>query len=173
MKCKRIRKYLPLYIGADLSPKKEEAVRVHLDTCSECQKEYEVYVRSVKTAREWLSESAVAWGEGEWRRTVRSVPAEKSKSLPGFAPWPFKKGWAFAVMAAVMVVVVFFVTRPLYLGVEDFSEETILSKRHPQHKAEALFKSPQDVVSMTMVSKDTGLKVVWILNKNFNLEENE
>jgi hypothetical protein len=26
---------------------------------------------------------------------------------------------------------------------------------------------------MTMVSKDTGLKVVWILNKNFNLEENE
>ena len=162
MRCKRILKYLPLYIGADLSPKKEEAVRDHLDTCRECQKEYEVYVRSVKTAREWMSESKVAWEEGEWRRTVQNKTAEKSKLLPGFAPWPFKKGWAFAVMAAVAVAVVFFVTRPLYLGIEDIPGQTVLSKRHPQ-----------DVVSMTMVSKDTGLKVVWILNKNFNLEENE
>jgi hypothetical protein len=82
--------------------------------------------------------------------------------LPGFAPWPFKKGWAFAFMAAVMVVVVFFVTRPLYVGVEDIPGQAVLSK-HQEQK----------VVSMTMVSKDTGLKVVWILNKNFNLEENE
>jgi hypothetical protein len=31
----------------------------------------------------------------------------------------------------------------------------------------------QEVVSMTMVSKETGLKIVWFFNKNFNLEENE
>lgn len=173
MKCKKTWKYLPLYVGKDLSPKKEETVRLHLDTCRECQKEYEVYVQALGTAREWLRESAEVWGEGEWRRTVRSVTAEKSKSLPGFAPWPFKKGWAFAVMAVVMVAVVFFITRPLYLGVEDFPGQAGLSKRHPQQEAGALFKSPQDVVSMTMVSKDSGLKVVWILNKNFNLEENE
>jgi predicted anti-sigma-YlaC factor YlaD len=162
MNCKKIRMYLPLYVGADLSPKKDKEVRAHLDTCDECQKEYEAYVRSVKTAKKWLNGSEVAWGEGEWRRTFRSVAAEKSKSLPGFAPWPFKKGWAFAAMAVVMVVFVFFITRPLYLGVDDFPGQAVLSKRHPQ-----------DVVSMTMVSKDSGLKVVWILNKNFNLEENE
>lgn len=162
MKCKRTLKYLPLYVGEDLSSKKEEAVRLHLDTCDECQKEYEVYVRSVRTAKEWLGESGVTWGEGEWRRTVQNVTAEKSKSLPGFAPWPFKKEWAIAVMAVVILVVIFFITRPLYLSIEDFPGQTVLSKRHPQ-----------DVVSMTMVSKDTGLKVVWILNKNFNLEENE
>lgn len=173
MKCKNIKKYLPLYIGADLSPEKEKAVRAHLDTCGECQKDYEVYIRSLKKAREWLSECEVAWEEEEWRQAVRNVKAEESKSLPGFAPWPFKGGWAIAVMAAVMVVVVFFVTRPLYLGVEDIPGQTVLSKRHPQHEVGAVFKSPQDVVSMTMVSKDTGFKVVWILNKNFNLEENE
>jgi hypothetical protein len=65
-------------------------------------------------------------------------------------------------MAAVMAVVVFFVTRPLYIGVEDIPGQTVLSKRQEQN-----------VVSMTIVSKDTGLKVVWILNKNCNLEENE
>jgi predicted anti-sigma-YlaC factor YlaD len=173
MNCKGIRKYLPLYIAADLSSKKKEAVRIHLETCGECKKEHEAYARSIKTAKEWLSASTVTWGEGEWRRTVQNARAEKEKSLSEFAPWSFKKGWAFAVMGAVMVVVVFFITRPLFLGVKDFPGQTILSRRHPQHEAEAISKSPQDVVSMTMVSKDTGLKVVWILNKNFNLEENE
>jgi len=162
MKCKRIRKYLPLYIGFDVSPKKEEAVRVHLNTCNECQKEYEAYVRSLKTAKEWLDDSAVVWEEGEWRRIVQNAVAEKSKPLTGFAPWPFKRGWAIAAMAAVMIVFIFFVTRPLFLGLEDFPGQTVLAKRHQQ-----------DVISMTMVSKDSGLKVVWILNKNFNLEENE
>jgi hypothetical protein len=162
MKCKRILKYLPLYVGKDLSPKKEEVVRLHLDTCDKCQKEYEVYARALGTAREWLRESSEVWGEAEWRRTVQNTTVERSKSSPGFAPWPFKKGWAFVVIAAVMVVVVFFVTRPLYLGVEDFPGQAVLSKRQTQ-----------DVISMTMVSKDTGLKVVWILNKNFNLEEYE
>jgi hypothetical protein len=57
-----------------------------------------------------LSESTVTWGEGEWRRTVQKTRAEKAKSSSGFAPWPFKKGWAFAVMGAVMVVVVFFIS---------------------------------------------------------------
>lgn len=173
MNCKRIRKYLPLYIGTDLSSKKEEAVKLHLDTCGECQKEYEVYLRSIEIAREWLSESAVTWEEREWRQIVQKVRAKQSTSLSGFAPWPFKKGWAYAAMAAVMIVVVIFVTQPLYLGVEDFPDETVLSRYQSQHETGALLKSPQDVVSMTMVSKDTGLKVVWILNKNFNLEENE
>jgi hypothetical protein len=29
----------------------------------------------------------------------------------------------------------------------------------------------QDVVSMTLVSKESGLKVQWFLNRNFNLKE--
>ena len=161
MKCKRIRRYLPFYIESDLSPKNKEAVRVHLNTCNECQKAYEAYVRSLKTAKEWLDESAVVWKEAEWKRIVQNAVAEKSKSLSGFEPWPFKRGWAIAAMAAVMIIFIFFVTRPLFLDLEDFPGQNVLAKGNQQ-----------DVVSMTMVSKDTGLKVVWILNKNFNLEEN-
>lgn len=172
MNCKRIRKHLSLYTGADLSPRKAEAVRAHLDTCGECQKEYEVNLRSLKTARKWLSDSPVEWGEGEWRRIVQNVTSE-TKPLSGFAPWPFKKGWAFALMGAVVIVLVFFVTRPSFLGIEDFRGQTTLAKRHPQHQEETAAKSPQDVVSMTLVSKETGLKVVWFLNRNFNLEENK
>lgn len=173
MNCKRIRKYLPLYLGTDLTPKKAEAARAHLDTCAECQREYEKYLRSLKLARNWLSESQVEWREGEWSRTVQKVTSEKTKILAGFAPWPFKKGWAFALMGAVVVMLIFFVTRPLFLGLEDFRGQTTLAKRYPQQQENAAIKSSQEVVSMTMVSKETGLKVIWILNKNFNLEENK
>ena len=76
MKCERIQKYHPLYIGADLSPKKEEVIRLHLDICGECQKEYELYVRPVVTVKKWLNESKIAWGEGEWRHTVQNTMAE-------------------------------------------------------------------------------------------------
>ena len=173
MNCKKIREYLPLYAGTDLTPEKAEATRAHLATCDECQKEVDKYLRSLQIARNWLSDSQVEWEEGEWRRTVQKVTSEKTKILAGFAPWPFKKGWAFALMGALVVMLVFFVARPLFLGIEDFRVQTTLTKLYPQHQEDTAVKSPQDVVSMTMVSKETGLKVVWILNKNFNLEENE
>jgi len=173
MNCKKARKYLPLYIESDLSPKKSEKVRIHLESCMDCRKDFKTYVRSFKSAKEWLKNSAVAWTGEDWKRTVQKVLSEKSESSSGFAPWPFRKGWAFAVMGAVMVVLVFFVTRPLFIGVEDFAGRATLTKRLAQQGRGVVVDSPQEVVSMTMVSKETGLKVVWVLNKNFNLEEKE
>jgi hypothetical protein len=35
----------------------------------------------------------------------------------------------------------------------------------------SLSSPSQDIVSMTLVSKETGLKVQWFLNRNFKLEE--
>lgn len=173
MSCKRIRKYLPLYVGEDLSPKKKEAVRVHLVSCLDCQKIYKSYVRSIKTSKEWLERERVAWGEVDWMRAFKNALAKKSESGGEFAPWPFKKVWAFSLMGAILILAVFFVTRPIFLGVEDFSKQAIPAKTHPPHQESIVVKAPQDVVSMTMVSKETGLKIVWFLNKNFNLEEDE
>jgi hypothetical protein len=173
MNCKSVRKLLPLYIESDLPAEKKGKVQIHIESCLDCQKEYEAYAQSINAAKEWLRESAVTWSDMDWKRTVRNAASEKTETSSGFAPWPFRKGWAFALMGAVVVVLVFFVTRPLFLGIEDFSAQTTLAKRHPQHQEGSTVKSPQDVVSMTMVSKETGLKVVWVLNRNFNLEENK
>ncbi|MGD9345996.1 MAG: zf-HC2 domain-containing protein [Candidatus Aminicenantes bacterium] len=173
MNCKRIRKYLPLYVASDLSLKKKKKVQIHLGFCVSCQKEYEAYARSVKITKEWLEDSAITWADTDWKRTVIKAHREKSEALTGFEPWPFKKGWAFALMGAVMAGLVFFVTRPLFLGVKDFSDQTTLAKQQAQHGRGPVIESPQDVVSVTMVSKETGLKVIWVLDKNFNLEEKE
>jgi hypothetical protein len=173
MNCKRIRKYLPLFIESDLSTGKKKRVQIHLEMCGDCQKEMDAFARSVKTAQEWMEESLVSWRDADWKRTIRNAIPEKTKSSLIFAPWPFKKGWAVALMGAVMIMLIFFVTRPLFLGIEDFRSQTTLVKRQPQHQVGAKVESPQDVVSMTMISKETGLKVVWVLSKNFNLEEKQ
>jgi hypothetical protein len=50
------------------------------------------------------------------------------------------------------------------LGSEKFSQEQAqLFRSSPE-------ESKQEVVSMTIVSQETGLKIVWFLNKNFELE---
>ncbi len=173
MNCKKVRRYLPLYIESDLPAKKKEKIRIHLESCVDCQREHEAFALSSKKAKELLDEGAISWTNADWKRTIEYATSYISKTPAMFAPWPFKKGWAFAVMGALMVVLIFFVTRPLFLGVDDFPGGAILAKQHSQHQKGTANKSPQDVVSMTMVSKETGLKVVWILNKNFNLEENK
>jgi hypothetical protein len=38
----------------------------------------------------------------------------------------------------------------------------------PKEPAAAQKEGSQDVVSVTLVSQDTGLKVVWFLDKNFD-----
>jgi anti-sigma factor RsiW len=173
MNCNRVRRYLPLYYGGELPPKQNDAVRAHLEACAGCRREHRAYVRSLKAVREWLSDDTVNWEEAEWKRKIRIATTGKEKSLSGFAPWPFKKGWAFVMMAAFVVVFIFCITRPSFVNVRDFLDQTVSSKRQTQHDRVALNQSPQDVVSMTMVSKETGLKIVWVLNKNFNLEEYE
>jgi hypothetical protein len=34
-------------------------------------------------------------------------------------------------------------------------------------------ESQQEIITMTLVSHETGLKIVWFFNKNFNLEVKE
>jgi len=43
----------------------------------------------------------------------------------------------------------------------------------PSEKVEKSLRpaSSQDIISMRMVSRDTGLKIIWVFNKNFELEE--
>lgn len=173
MNCAKVRKHLSLYVGGELSSKKAKAVKHHLEICSECQSECASVTRSIRTAREWLNEHRVVWDETEWNQRIQNGMSRKVKSLSDFAPRPFKKGWAFVALGAILAVLIFFVTRLPILDVKDFPEKTLLSKRLAKQEKNMMSPSPQEVVSMTMVSKETGLKIVWILDKNFNLEENK
>ncbi len=47
------------------------------------------------------------------------------------------------------------------------AEKSLKSESRPQEPAAASQEGSQDVVSVTLVSQDTGLKVIWFLDRNF------
>jgi hypothetical protein len=90
---------------------------------------------------------------------VSQVPRRRT----ALVPWPFPKSWAYAFMAGAMLLLTLLVVRPPLVKQVGLAPEYI----------DTVEMEEQEVVSMTMVSKETGLKIVWFFNKNFNLEENE
>jgi hypothetical protein len=163
MKCPKIRPMIPLLAGGELPESKIPKVKEHLRGCSACRKEYEKYVFIVGQTRKWLGEDRIKWNEKEWRRTVQTAVNRETKRKSSLVPWPFPRAWAYAMMVGVVLLLTLLIIRPPFvqqIGMTPNDGDVAEVKR-------------QEVVSMTMVSKETGLKIVWFFNKNFNLEENE
>jgi membrane carboxypeptidase/penicillin-binding protein PbpC len=121
MKCKKVKRLLPLYAGNDLSLRMASVVKSHLSGCPECRREYKVYIQSLQEIKGWLKSERIDWDEAEWQQSVKRASAGR----PGLQP------------------------------------DTAVIKQ----------TSSQEVVEITLASRESSLKVKWFLNKNFNLEE--
>ena len=163
MNCKKVQRLLPLMLGSEMPQSKIQALKVHLGKCPRCQHEYNSYIQSFEKMKEWLSEGKRDWDETEWQQAVQNAIREKPHEVSPFVPWPFRKAWAYALMAVFTVVLTFLIIWPSFI-----KEEPGLG---PGTGELAEGEVQQDVISMTMVSKETGLKIVWFFNKNFELEE--
>lgn len=164
MNCKSAGKWLPLLYGNDLSPGKNRAVQAHLNNCPACQREYKHLLESLEQTREWISSERIDWEETEWQSSVLQAVKRKNQPVRTLAPWPFKPVWAVAFLALITIALSVFLIQPR------LNQEKLI---WGQYGIGAEQKAPQEVVTLTLVSKETGLKVNWFLNKNFNLEEND
>lgn len=162
MKCKKVKRLLSLYAGNDLSLSMASAVKSHLSSCPECQREYKVYIQSMQEIKGWLKSERIDWDEAEWQQSVKRAAAGKITKKKTLAPWRFKPAWALGFMMVISIVISIFWLRP-----------SLFRERSGLQPDAALIKqtSPQEVVEMTLVSRETGFKIKWFLNKNFNLEE--
>jgi len=172
MKCKRVQRLIPLIAGDEITGSKASMIRSHLHRCPLCRGEYEKYVLLVQRTRRWLTEDRLGWEEREWQQTLKKIMSEKEARRPSIIPWPFPKGWAFALMAGAVLLITALIVRP------PFVEKIGLKPRYTDDARVETLKAneegeQQEVVSMTMVSKETGLKIVWFFNKNFDLEEKQ
>lgn len=157
MTCRKAKKLIPLYAGDDLRPRLLAAVRAHVDSCPACRKElgeYEQALTRLKAAAK--AESVPEWSEGEWRAlAARFKPAAPATRRPAFLAQP---RWAAAsVLGAFLGLAV------LSLVFKDGN----LGPREISAAAEP------SVVSLTLVSQETGLQVVWFLDKNFEWKGDE
>jgi hypothetical protein len=163
MRCRRTRKLIPLYAGDDLGPRLGRAVRDHIGSCPGCRKELEEFRQAVSRVKAAAAAEALPdWGEGEWRALMSRVAAtgragregEKGRGKPGLFP-----RWATAsVLGAVIGMAILSV---------------LLRDTTPRPKAGLAVPTlaeagrAQDVISVTMVSPESGLQVVWFFNKDF------
>lgn len=165
MTCRKIRHLMPLAAGGDLGPRRARAFRAHVDACPDCREELEAYratLRALRTAAK--GEGVPDWTEGEWkalmvRATASAEQGGEAVAAGRPAPWP---RWAAASAAGVLVglVVLGVLLRGPVAG--------------PEGRVAAAAVREQDVVSLTMVSQETGLQIVWFFDRNFDYKgENE
>jgi hypothetical protein len=166
MTCRRTKKLIPLYAGDDLRPRLGRAVRDHIESCPGCRRELEEQLQAmsrVKAAAK--AEAWPDWGEGEWRTLMARVAAtggegEKSRGKPVLLPH-----WATAsFLGAVIGIAV------LSVLLRDTTPRPRAGDAVPT-LAEA--GREQDVVSLTMISQETGLRIVWFFNRNFDWKGDE
>jgi hypothetical protein len=166
MTCRKVRKLIPLIAGDDLRPGHARAVRAHIDACPGCRAELEGFraaLAEVKSAAK--AEGVREWGQGEWNALMARVAAEAKKageSTGGVASPAFEPRWAAA--SALGAVIGLAILSVLFRGPSPRPEMTpgesgvVIASENPR----------QDRVAITMVSPETGLQVVWFLDKNFD-----
>ena len=171
MKCKKVQRLLPLYVGSDLSSKKSALMKAHLEECKDCGNEQKLYILSREKMRDWLSQDRIGWNENDWNRIVRTAIHEDPRVTSPLAPWPFKKAWTYALMlSAALIFFVLFVNPSWFKTNGKYMQ--MLNEKFKATEVKLQPASEQDTVSMILVSKETGLKINWFFNKNFKLEEN-
>jgi anti-sigma factor RsiW len=151
MNCRKVMKLMPLCAGNDLPPRLMTAVRAHVDSCPACWEELAEYGESLSRLKAAAkAESVPDWSEGEWRAlAARFKPAGPGEKRPAFFARP---RWAAASVLGV------------FLGLAVL---TMLIKNGNLGPREASAAAEPSVVSLTLVSQETGLQIVWFLDKNF------
>lgn len=162
--CDSVRRLLPLLVGGDLPESKTVILRTHLEKCADCGGEYDLYLFSLRESKAFLSRESRDWPEAEWRRTVQEAVNQPASRTSLTIKRPLvRKSWAYA--AGLLVVVM--------LGL--FILQSRFRENPPGTKpgSTAVPETGQEIVAVTIVSPESGLKVNWFLNKNFEWEDNK
>lgn len=160
MRCKRIQKRLPLFAGGDLTGKKQDQTRRHLMNCHQCKEEYNLFRMSQAGARGGMRPQRISWDEGIWKGFI-----EKAVKSPGLRPmFAYPKARLLKIPVAALLVPAIFLG--IFLLV--IRPDAGTSRFSNQHLNLGV---GQKSVAITFLSRKTGVKIKWFLNKNFNLEE--
>jgi anti-sigma factor RsiW len=161
MDCKKTLRLIPLLVGEDLHATKASRVNAHLNECPSCRREYEHYRNSLKKTRNWIRSETTEWEDKEWADCIKKAVNSHSFKTRIFIPLSFKPAWAVGVMVIMAIALSVFIMNP------SFIKKVSQASRSPALQSEG----SQKAVELTLVSQETGHKIKWILNKEFNLEE--
>jgi len=169
MTCQKARKLMPLAAGGDLGPRRARAFQAHIEGCPGCRKELEALRAALGEFRTAAKAEGIPdWTEGEWKALMVRATAgdqavgEVKPSAGRPAAWPrWAAASALGILMGLVIMSVLFKTPGL--GPER-------TTANASGGGETAGPKEQDVVSVTMVSQETGLQVVWFFDKKFDYE---
>jgi len=159
MTCRRFRRYLPLLTGGDLPARKAARAAAHLERCPACRRERDAWLRSRRDLLAGMKASRMKWEEREWENVVRAATAPAAGSPRSWRFRSLRPAPALALAALAALILSVFLFGP--------------GGAPPEPGRSAETGAGQDVVAVTLVSRDSGLKVHWFFNREFDLEENQ
>jgi hypothetical protein len=204
----KIRKWIPLYAGADLSARKARRLEKHLDLCADCRAVFKEFMAALDGIRAIADRATVDWPKAEWKDLIARINSEqpypRRRSAP-LAAFP-KKAFAYGVASVLVFGITFLILRSiLSRPTPPVSSEIVAatpaqplrslvsgelpSGPYPkdlvfndQRKPKAIDRAmlatkpapeiiAQNTMSMTLVSQETGLKVHWTFNRDFEWKE--
>jgi anti-sigma factor RsiW len=167
MTCRKVRKLIPLAAGDDLGPRRAAGFHAHLAACPACRTGFEAFRADLAELRAAArSEGLAGWTEAEWKTAMARVQAEAKGAAPsqGHAAGPaFAPRWAAA--SAVGIVLGLIVLGVLFRGP---SPRPDTANPAGENALLAAGAGEQDRLTLTMVSPETGLQIVWTFDKNFD-----
>jgi len=169
MKCQKIEKWIPRLAGNELPAKKAARVKAHFEKCAGCRKEAAEFEAALKAARALArADEPLDWSEAEWRHLLRNVTAAKIEKKKAWAGWPLKPALAGALLLLLIAAGTFLLLKkaPVQPDIQAALKTPAVSAAKPAPQP-----GKQEVQSMTIVSKETGLKIIWFFNKNFVWED--
>jgi hypothetical protein len=210
MNCRRVRKLISLYAGADLSGRKERRLLRHLEECPDCRGKVGEFGAALAGLRTAARRDELDWPEAEWKSLMARIKAQPSTGRAvslGMRPIP---AWAYGAAALVLLLGLsllilrtrLFPPAPVQPAVNLASTEIqpgrslefpgsrvsplrqdmpyrVSAEKRMAIEPETLIaasaggKTSQDLLSMTLVSQETGLKVYWTFNRNFEWKEED
>jgi len=168
MKCRTVRKRIPVFVGGELPAAKSERVRRHLVACLACRAEAEEIERARAAVREMAGAGAAGdWSPAEWRGMIREIIDAPDESRAWTAVMRLRP--AFAATLGVLIVAGFFLLqkelrRPAAPETGSFAVAT--ENAQPTLPPPAPTKNP-DITSVTIRASETGANIVWFYNKKF------
>jgi len=207
MNCSRVRGWLPLYAGADLSVIKARRLEKHLDRCADCRTKLKELRAALDGIRAVADSEVIDWPEAEWKGLMVRVKSENLEPRRGspFGAIP-KKAWAYGLAVALVLGIATLIWKSILLppAAPLLSEIIIFTPARPSRSTmteragygsypqdvpfkvaleqraldrawlaagTAPEKTTQDLMTITLVSQDTGLNVHWTFNRNFEWKE--
>jgi hypothetical protein len=175
MTCRKARKLIPLLAGNDLPARKTGRTLAHIEHCPSCRKELREHSASLAKIKA-LADAGILkdWNKAEWTKLILKATSQKPEKRAFVLR--LRPAAAWAVTSAVVLVMgaaLFFKNADFRsVQISEISrEQTIGKSGPPEGGLSRQGDGGQDVVSVTLVAQDSGLKVVWFFNKNFEWKE--